>query len=244
MDDTVGSVKKIGWTKYVWGMVVAVLLLANTAAVSGDDCRVKDADIADHYEGECKNGLAHGKGIARGRDVYEGDFKDGLSDGEGRYTWFNGDSYTGSWKKGRRDGWGRLRRPSGAYYEGEWKSGKRHGNGAYKWQNGAYYEGEWADDERHGAGVLYGSDNSYYKGEWKHNKQHGKGLYKWADGSYVKGEWQNGYRVKEEKHKLTVMLASDMYDVIEEESARTGESVTDVIIRAIRCLGGEKSESP
>jgi len=35
-------------------------------------CLVLKPQIANRYDGECKNGLAHGKGIASGLDRYEG----------------------------------------------------------------------------------------------------------------------------------------------------------------------------
>jgi len=64
--------------------------------------------ISGQYEGECKKGLAHGKGKAVGVDTYEGDFKKGLPHGHGKYIWANGDFFEGEWKKGKKDGKGKI----------------------------------------------------------------------------------------------------------------------------------------
>jgi hypothetical protein len=65
-------------------------------------------EIAGTYEGKCKNGLAHGKGIATGTDRYEGQFSKGLPNGTGKYTWQNGSVYNGEWSDGERNGIGRF----------------------------------------------------------------------------------------------------------------------------------------
>ncbi len=58
------------------------------------------------YIGECKKGLAHGRGLAQGVDSYSGQFKNGLPDGKGTYEWENGEIYEGEWKHGFRNGLG------------------------------------------------------------------------------------------------------------------------------------------
>ncbi len=224
---------------YLFGILTLCLILIvfdAAGAAEEEKCRVMDPDIADDYKGECKEGLANGKGISKGRDTYEGDFLNGKPHGKGTYSWYNGDVYTGDWIDGLRQGWGTLKRPNGAYYEGEWKNGKRDGNGAYKWQNGAYYEGEWKNDDRHGNGIYFGADSSYYKGEWQNNVQHGHGLYKWPDGTYFKGEWQNGKKVKEESREITVKLDQHVVDLLEAESQKTGETFSAIMTRALNQL--------
>ena len=69
-------------------------------------CKVLLPSIADQYEGECKKGLAHGEGFARGRDTYRGEFIRGFPEGQGVYSWNTGEVYDGSWIEGRRDGFG------------------------------------------------------------------------------------------------------------------------------------------
>ena len=94
------------------GKVVIVGLFLSflfpTLNAQDSDCKVLLDPISDHYEGECKRGLAHGEGIAMGTDTFRGEFKKGLPHGDGRYTWENGDYYIGEWKKGKRHGKGLM----------------------------------------------------------------------------------------------------------------------------------------
>jgi hypothetical protein len=76
---------------------------------SQGDCKVLKPEIADHYSGKCKDGLAHGQGQATGQDTYNGQFRKGLPDGTGTYTWANGDIYTGEWSNGFREGEGAMK---------------------------------------------------------------------------------------------------------------------------------------
>lgn len=69
-------------------------------------CRVLVEAISEIYVGECRDGLAHGNGIATGIDKYEGAFRRGFPHGRGTYTWANGDVYTGQWRNGMRHGRG------------------------------------------------------------------------------------------------------------------------------------------
>ncbi len=72
------------------------------------ECKVLVETLAGSYEGDCKKGLANGKGKAKGTDTYEGEFKKGLPEGEGIYTWSNGDVFSGTFKKGLKEGDGKL----------------------------------------------------------------------------------------------------------------------------------------
>lgn len=97
---------------------------------SQKECKVLLPAISKSYDGKCKKGLAHGKGMATGIDTYTGRFHKGLPDGNGTYTW-----------------------SSGAEYTGEWKSGKREGTGIYKFKyNGkdSIQEGIWKNDNFEG----------------------------------------------------------------------------------------------
>ena len=76
--------------------------------IGQEQCTVLLPAIADQYVGECKKGLANGKGVAMGLDKYEGFFKKGYPDGEGVYTWSTGEAYDGEWKKGKRHGVGKY----------------------------------------------------------------------------------------------------------------------------------------
>lgn len=95
------------------------------------NCKVNDVDINQEYRGECRNGLAHGKGRAKGRDVYFGEFKDGNTHGRGTYTWANGESYEGDWVDGQRVH-GKYQDKRGIY-EGDFLNYERNGYGVYKY---------------------------------------------------------------------------------------------------------------
>jgi hypothetical protein len=101
--------------------IISLIIFAQT------DCKVLKAEIADSYSGNCKKGLAHGKGIASGTDTYEGQFKKGLPNGQGTYTWATGETYVGNWKEGLR-----------------------HGEGIFTYtidENVVVMDGIWADDQ-------------------------------------------------------------------------------------------------
>ncbi len=61
------------------------------------------------YSGECRKGLADGKGEAIGVDHYIGWFKKGVPHGQGIYEWSTGEKHEGFWKNGLRQG-------AGTYY--------------------------------------------------------------------------------------------------------------------------------
>lgn len=66
-------------------------------------------EISGSYKGECLEGLAEGKGRAKGDDVYEGSFHKGLPEGKGEYTYKNGSVYSGEWKNGLKHGKGKFK---------------------------------------------------------------------------------------------------------------------------------------
>lgn len=73
-----------------------------------NDCKVLMTQISGTYAGDCKNGLAHGKGIATGTDRYEGSFSKGLPNGNGIYEYDGGPVYKGEWSKGIKQGKGEM----------------------------------------------------------------------------------------------------------------------------------------
>ncbi|OFX84321.1 MAG: hypothetical protein A2W99_00960 [Bacteroidetes bacterium GWF2_33_16] len=90
-------------------LFVFILLIGFIAnAQESNECKVLLESISGSYNGDCKNGLAHGKGIAQGIDKYEGKFKEGFPNGNGKYFWANGDYYEGNWKAGKKNGRGTL----------------------------------------------------------------------------------------------------------------------------------------
>lgn len=89
-------------------VLFGLLLQGSPVFAQQGGCEVKVANLSGSYSGGCKNGLAHGKGIAQGTDHYEGQFMKGVPDGKGTYTWSNGIYYKGQWKEGKREGQGKL----------------------------------------------------------------------------------------------------------------------------------------
>jgi hypothetical protein len=90
-------------------MLAAFLFSAGFYVNAQDkDCIVKLPGISGTYSGDCKNGLAEGRGVAQGIDKYYGQFKDGLPDGKGTYTWADGTYYEGQWKNGLKEGKGKT----------------------------------------------------------------------------------------------------------------------------------------
>lgn len=82
--------------------------LLNTISFAQGACKVMVSNLQGDYQGDCKNRLAHGKGLAKGVDFYEGEFSKGFPDGNGKYVWANGQYYIGQFKEGLRHGKGTM----------------------------------------------------------------------------------------------------------------------------------------
>jgi hypothetical protein len=108
-------------------ILFSLFLLAGAGLYAQQPCEVLVPELAGEYEGECRRGLAHGQGIARGTDTYEGQFRNGLPHGDGTYTWASGDVYEGRWRRGQRHGIGTMtsmRDGRPVVVEGVWSSGE------------------------------------------------------------------------------------------------------------------------
>jgi hypothetical protein len=119
------------------------------------DCKVVDPELQGFYQGGCRNGLAHGKGYARGTAGYEGGFRRGLKHGKGVKTWPWGDRYEGEFVADRKYGkgmyvWGPGSPWAGERYVGDYLGDRRHGWGTYYWLTGDRFEGLWKEDDRYG----------------------------------------------------------------------------------------------
>lgn len=139
--------KRISFLKQALPLAGAALLLAaptlstaqnNPPLTASVSCKVFDADLQASYEGGCKDGLAEGRGVARGPGgvYYNGEFRAGTKTGQGRKVYSNGDVYNGGWLHDLREGrgsyvHGELSPWRGDRYEGEWAGDRRHGNGTY-----------------------------------------------------------------------------------------------------------------
>lgn len=90
-------------------IVILIALTINQKLLSQiDSCKVLLDKISKEYIGDCRNGLADGKGKASGEDVYIGSFKNGLPEGKGKCVYKNGYIYQGYWKEGKKDGKGKF----------------------------------------------------------------------------------------------------------------------------------------
>jgi hypothetical protein len=144
-------------------MLLKTILLALAVSVPlgaiAADCKVVDPELQGFYEGGCRNGLAHGKGYARGTAEYEGGFRKGLQHGKGEKTWPWGDRYEGEFVADRKHGkgmyvWGPGSPWAGERYVGDYLGDRRHGWGTYYWPTGDRFEGVWKEDGRYGYTAL------------------------------------------------------------------------------------------
>ena len=138
---------------------VSVSVFAVTAFAA--DCKVNDSDISAEYVGGCVNGLAHGRGKAKGSDTYEGEFKQGNKHGKGVYSWSSGGTYEGNYLDDKASGKGVMIFPSGARYEGDWLKGVINGKGIWHYKDGTKYDGEFQSNRRHGFGKMTIPRNAY-----------------------------------------------------------------------------------
>jgi hypothetical protein len=108
-------------------MFTLTLMTGYLLNAQDSDCIVLLPRISGTYHGECKKGLANGKGIARGIDSYEGEFRKGLPEGLGVYRWADGTYYEGYWKQGLRNGSGTMTFSSDSVQKGFWNADKYTG---------------------------------------------------------------------------------------------------------------------
>ena len=123
------------------------------------DCKVADPDLQGFYAGGCKNGLAHGDGVAKGTAEYRGEFRKGMKDGKGVKTWPWGERYEGGFAEDRRSGkgmyiWDAASPWAGERYVGDYVADQRDGQGTYYWPNGDRFDGLWKEDRRYGYSAM------------------------------------------------------------------------------------------
>jgi hypothetical protein len=88
--------------------LLGIMFILSLNLHAQNECKVLMKSLEGEYKGDCKKGLAHGDGEAKGVDTYKGEFKKGLPHGMGTYTWENGNIYEGSFKDGMKDGKGKM----------------------------------------------------------------------------------------------------------------------------------------
>ena len=177
----------------------------------------------DRYEGEWKDGEAHGQGVRTWRDGsrYEGQFAHGLMAGTGVHTEPNGDRYSGMFKAGMYDGQGVMTwtvdptpRPGGGSdplpmpLPRPFFLASRPENipamppddviiramPTDDMKGVHRYEGEWKDGEKHGQGVRTWPDGSRYEGQFKGDTMHGQGVHTTPNGPRYEGTYNLGKR--------------------------------------------------
>ena len=188
------------------------------------------------YEGEMKDGEAHGFGTYRWKDgdVYTGEYVNGLRHGKGKFVFASGNYYDGEWANGKYQGHGIYHWNDGDEFDGEWQNGQRHGKGKWTYADGRYYTGVWENGESiSSSSIVYPStsnattatktapkaaepkimrkeySNGSYEGEMKDGEPHGFGTYRWNDGDVYTGEYVNGTRHGKGKF---VFVSGNYYD--------------------------------
>jgi hypothetical protein len=79
-----------------------------TAQENSQNCKVLDENLTGTYKGDCINGIADGKGEAKGRHSYTGPFKNGMPNGTGIYTYADNMYYNGNFQDGVKEGKGEF----------------------------------------------------------------------------------------------------------------------------------------
>lgn len=124
-----------------------LLMLSNLSySQTKDDCKVETEALQGTYTGECKNGLANGKGEAKGLEKYSGNFKNGMPNGEGTYFFKDGTFFTGNFLDGLREGKGEMHFPvagqADSVLKGYWSADEYRGKDyvRYKFGGSTYFD--------------------------------------------------------------------------------------------------------
>lgn len=148
----------------------------------GNSCQIQDPYYSEgetiQWTGECKDGKAHGKGMAvrysAGEKIstYEGEYKNGVRNGRGRLILKSGTIKEGSFVNGQLTGEGSMTTEDGHSYVGHFVNYRMHGVGTLKLANGSSFEGWFvADDPYTGIWKNYDGTFIYYnKGKRTENK--------------------------------------------------------------------------
>ena len=99
--------------KYKFSLAFTLLLLPTVqvsifAQQMEKSCTVKMQSLVGTYNGECKKGLANGRGEAKGLQHYIGQFKDGLPNGKGMFKFSDSLYYDGNFQDGIMEGKGEM----------------------------------------------------------------------------------------------------------------------------------------
>jgi hypothetical protein len=92
--------------KFSFLLILCIFSQKVNAQEANPICKVLFSSIDQSYEGECKKGLAHGKGVAKGTQKYVGEFSKGYPNGIGEFYYSDSVSHIGSFQNGLREGKG------------------------------------------------------------------------------------------------------------------------------------------
>jgi hypothetical protein len=118
--------KQFSKQSYLLTIILLTFISYSYSQQKDSTCKVLLTEISGTYEGDCKNGLADGKGTASGEDSYTGTFRNGLPEGKGIYKYSNGNIFSGYWKNGLKNGKGEFKtfiNGKATIVKGYWKDG-------------------------------------------------------------------------------------------------------------------------
>lgn len=185
-----------------------------------ESCTVFDKDIGNYYKGDCKDGLADGKGLAKGRDTYQGDFKAGGPHGYGVYTWgsgsgFEGDRYEGQWTNDQRTGVGKYTSASGQIDDGEFINGK--------FQRGKIIH---ADGQIHEGGLVDGKFDGIVRSLVPEAWLIGRSLPQPEDWVLANGYYEQTGLYRDGKFIISCTTLDECAQKLESDNAETTEVIT------------------
>ena len=124
------------------------------------------------YQGEIKDGKAHGVGYEKiGDEEYAGEFDNGLRHGIGLSVGPS-TAYLGEFDKNAASGSGTLEDAEGGRYHGQFKNSKPHGFGTYVTNDGAVYQGRFVDGKADGEMLVTRSPDAKATVEtWKNGQK-------------------------------------------------------------------------
>lgn len=130
-------------------IILFAIILTSTVPIfaqTSGDCKVETVALQGTYTGDCKNGLANGKGEALGLEQYKGMFKNGLPHGEGTYYYKDSSYYTGNFQDGIKEGKGEMHFPvtgkADSILKGFWSADVYRGKDytRYKFSGSTYFD--------------------------------------------------------------------------------------------------------
>jgi hypothetical protein len=89
-------------------MLILLQVVSLQAQKDSTACKVNWTSLQGSYTGDCKDGLASGKGAARGIHSYTGGFKNGMPNGIGTYSFSDSLYFKGNFQDGLKEGKGEM----------------------------------------------------------------------------------------------------------------------------------------